>query len=86
MSFPDDPPPPDAPPPIQLHPGATPPVEPPVSVSERWRLVLSVKNREKLEALAAAYGITEESVLNVCVSDSFDAKVANMNDAEVVED
>lgn len=46
-----------------------------------WYWVLSESNREALQALASAYGISEVAVLNVAVSDAADAKLANMRDA-----
>jgi len=42
---------------------------------------LSEENYEKLEALAEAYGISIEGVLNVAISDQYDSKIASMRDA-----
>ena len=42
---------------------------------------LHPKNREKAEALAEAYGISVESVINVALSDLFDAKLSALRDA-----
>lgn len=44
-------------------------------------LALSIDNKERLEALAIAWGISEEAALNVVVSDAYDSKVAGMRDA-----
>ena len=42
---------------------------------------LSPDNMERLEALACAWGISEEAALNVAVSDAYDGKIAGMRDA-----
>ena len=44
-------------------------------------VALSIDNKERLEALAIAWGISEESALNVAVSDAYDSKIAGMRDA-----
>lgn len=43
--------------------------------------VLSPDNLERLEALACAWGISEDAALNVIVSDAYDGKIAGMRDA-----
>ena len=45
------------------------------------RRVLSAINVEKLAALHEAYGVDERAVLNIAVSELYDAKIANMRDA-----
>lgn len=42
---------------------------------------LSPDNLERLEALACAWGISEDAALNVIVSDAYDGKIAGMRDA-----
>ena len=43
---------------------------------------LAKANREKLGALAEAWGISEDAALNVAVSEQFDLKLSQLRDAE----
>ena len=54
---------------------------PTLPVDTFLRDVLSEDNYDKLDALAEAYGITVEGILNVAISDQFDSKIASMRDA-----
>jgi hypothetical protein len=57
----------------------TPPEEEP-EVNDRF--TLADINVEKLEALSEVYGVSEDAIVNMAISDLFDGKIGAVREAE----